>query len=180
MATPVVAGVAARVWGLHPGYTAAQVRARIQDTADPAQGFPRAIKRVNLYRALGGANLTFQGSVLDSVTVAPLAGAVVTVTANGVRVCSATTSTAGFYTCGKLPAAGIYQVRTARSGRIATTRSFQVNGSRFNANLAMTRPLGTSTSGDWTATILWNGWQPFESKGLEADIWLVDPGVTPC
>jgi hypothetical protein len=28
-------------------------------------------------------------------------------------------------------------------------------------------------------TLLWNGWQPFETKGQEADIWLVKPGTSP-
>lgn len=179
MATPVIAGVAARVWAAHPAYTVAQVRFRIQSTGDVTEGFPRAIKRANLYRALGGGSLTLQGQVLDAVAGLPLGGAAVSVTKAGVSVCAAKTDAAGFYTCPQLPGTGTYVVRASKSGRLPSSRTLSIAGSRFNVNLTLTRTFGTSTSGDWMVTLLWNGWQPFETRGLEADIWLVDPGTTP-
>jgi thermitase len=179
MATPVVAGMAARVWAAYPAYSVAQVRYRMQSTGDATEGFPRAIKRVNLYRALGGIGLTLQGRVLDASLGAPLGGAAVSVTSSGTSVCSTLTDAAGFYTCPQLPAAGTYAIRATKAGRLPSSRSLNIGASRFNVDLALTRLLGTSTSGDWTVTLLWNGWQPFETKGLEADIWLVKPGTSP-
>ncbi|MGE5250345.1 MAG: S8 family serine peptidase [Bacteroidota bacterium] len=179
MASPIIAGAAARVWAAFPAYTLAQVRSRLQGTGDATQGFPRLIKRVNLYRALGGTNVTLQGQVFDSSIGTPMAGAAVNVLQGGSRVCSALTQKSGFYTCPRLPAPGTYLVKVAKSGHPSTSRVFAVGSSRFNADLTMPRTLGTGTSGDWTVTLLWNGWQPFESKGLEADIWLVDPDAGP-
>lgn len=179
MATPVVAGLAARVWAKYPTYTLAQLRTRIQATADSTGGFPRSIKRVNLYRALGGTGRTLQGQVFDAANVAPLAGARVIVSQGGTTFCTTTTKKSGFYTCPGLPAAGTYLIEVSRSGRPTLKQSWSVGDRRFNANLAMTKNLGSSTANSWTTTIMWTGWQPYESKGLEFDIWLVDPDAGP-
>jgi len=179
MAAPVVAGLAARVWAKYPTYTLAQLRTRIQATADSTGGFPRTIRRVNLYRALGGTGRTLQGQVFDAANVAPLAGASVIVSQGGTTFCTTWTKKSGFYTCPSLPAAGRYLIEVSKSGHPTVKQSWSVGARRFNANLAMSRNLGSSKANNWTTTIMWTGWQPYESKGLEFDIWLVDPGSVP-
>ena len=39
---------------------------------------------------------------------------------------------------------------------------------------------GTSTSNDWSVSLLWRGWQPYQSFGREFDIWLVKPSPLTC
>ena len=180
MASPVVAGVAARVWAKYPSYTRDQVINRIQSTADPTQGFPRAIGRVNLYRALGGTARTLQGRVLDAANVSPLPGATVIVKRGSTTICNTTTNASGFYTCTGLPATGNYQITATRSGRPPVTRTYYVGARLFNADLAMSQNLGSSSTNDWTVTIHWKGFQPFEGPGLEMDLWLYDPTSNTC
>lgn len=175
MATPVVAGIAARIWAKYPGYTRTDVINRLKSTADPTQGFPRPIRRVNLFRALGGTARTLQGRVLDAANVSPLGGASVVVKQSSTTICSTTTKASGFYTCSGLPASGNYTITVTASGRPSVTRTYYVGARLFNANIAMSRNLGTTTSNDWTVTVHWKGWQPFEGPGLEMDLWLYDP-----
>ncbi len=60
-ASPHVAGLAALIWAKYPGYTAAQVRSRIESTADDLAPTPGQIGwdeyygygRINAYKALG-------------------------------------------------------------------------------------------------------------------------------
>ncbi len=174
MASPVVAGVAARVWAANPGWTAAQVRAQIQNTADPTQGFPRPIKRVNLYRALGGTVGFLQGRILDAMEGIPVNMATVTVSGPGGYSCTQTTGAGGYYTCSSLTSNGTYTVTVSASDRPTIARTFTVGSSLrlFNADVAMSRNFGSS--GDWTITLLWRGWQPYETLGREFDLWLVD------
>ena len=175
MASPVVAGVAARVWAENPGFSAGEVRNQIVNTADPTQGFPRMIRRVNLYRALGGTGGFLQGRVLDAHEGIPLSNVSVTVSGPGGYSCSAATNAGGFYTCTGIPSAENYTVSASAAGRPGVSREFSVGGSlrRFNADLAMSRDFGTS--GDWTITLLWRGFQPWGNPGREFDLWLRDP-----
>ncbi|MBI4331356.1 MAG: peptidase S8 [Chloroflexi bacterium] len=52
MATPHVAGVAALVAAAFPGMTNADIRAKIQGTTDPTNGFSTPLGRINAYRAV--------------------------------------------------------------------------------------------------------------------------------
>ena len=62
MATPMVAGVAALVWGANPTLTNAQIRDLVQNTADTVGALGQnflswtQFGRVNLYAALNGAS----------------------------------------------------------------------------------------------------------------------------
>jgi len=182
MAAPIVSGIAARVWAKYPTKTAAAVRSRIINNADPVQGFPRTgIKRVNLFRSLGGGAIrTLQGRIFDSINVKPLTGATVNVwQLDGTPVCKRTTTSSGFFTC-IVPADGNYKVRAAKSGYIPIERQFWVVKRRFNTTIGLSMQNGTSTSNDWSVALLWGGWQPYESFGREFDIWLVKPFPLTC
>lgn len=182
MAAPIVSGVAARIWAKYPTKTAAAVRNRIINYADPVQGFPRKeIKRVNLFRSLGGGAIrTLQGRIIDSINVKPLTGATVNVwQLDGTPVCNITTTSSGFFTC-IVPGDGTYKVRAAKSGYLPIERKFRLTKQKFNALLGLSLQNGTSTSNDWSVTLLWRGWQPYQSFGREFDIWLVKPFPLTC
>jgi subtilisin family serine protease len=102
MASPIVAGAAARVMAQHPSATGGQVASRLRGTGHllgMAQGFPVPTARIDLARALGVNQTGFIGRVVDGVSGQGLAGARVLLrdSANA-TVASATTNAAGFYT----------------------------------------------------------------------------------
>lgn len=180
LSAAIVAGVAARVWAQYPTFTADQVRDRLISTGDPTVGFPAPLKRVNLLAALGGGNVkTIQGQIFDANTSTSLSGVTVVVKQNTTIYCTLTTPASGFYSC-RVPAAGTYVVRVQKSGYISDYRSVAVKTRVFNANIAMSPTIGTSTSGAWSVVILWKGYQPFTSVGKEFDLWIVRTGGGKC
>ena len=182
MAAPIVSGIAARIWAKYPTKTAAAVRSKVINNADSVQGFPRTeIKRVNLFRSLGGGSIrTLQGRIIDTINVKPLTGAIVNVwQLDGTPVCTITTTSSGFFTC-IVPGDGNYKVRAAKSGYLPIERKFGVIKRKFNAILGLSLQNGTSTSNDWSVALLWKGWQPYQSVGREFDIWLVKPFPLTC
>lgn len=52
MASPHVAGVAALVWARHPLWTNIQVRKKLLEAVDPAEGFDSSIGRIDAYKAV--------------------------------------------------------------------------------------------------------------------------------
>ena len=90
MATPMVAGVAALVWGANPGLTNSEVRDLVQNTADTAGALGQnflswtAFGRVNLHAALTGAP-SGGGSGGGSDTTAPVISNVTSTQLNGRR-----------------------------------------------------------------------------------------------
>jgi thermitase len=177
LSSPVVAGAAARIWSRYPTYTREQVMARLVNTGNPTQGFTTALKRINLYTALGYTKYSLQGQIFNSFAVAPMSGAQVTIIKSGTTtpVCTVTTSASGFYTC-LLPSTGKYAVFAKKAGFVTPSQYFTVTTttkSIFNANLVMTPLVGTGTSGDWSIVALWKGPQPYTTLGKEFDLWLV-------
>lgn len=174
MATPVIAGAAARVWAKNPTMTALDVQDQLINTAMPAKGFPNNTRVVNLYKALGGTLLTIQGEVVNAGTNKIIKGATVVVKKVGVKtaICNTTTNDAGFYVCDNLPATGKYRVKVSRPGMATFSRVFIVNDDLYNANLALSKVI--TTPGSWTATILWEGQEPFNAVGKEIDLWFVN------
>jgi hypothetical protein len=61
---------------------------------------------------------------------------------------------------------------------ISNTQNFVVKSSLFGANLTMSKSV-SATSGDWSVTLLWKGWQPFALDGKELDLWVYQAGTTP-
>lgn len=177
MATPVVAGAAARVWSKYPGYTATQVRGRLVNTADSTfqDGFVGNIKSINLWAALGGgAFTTIQGQIFDAYSSTPLEGATVNVKRTGTTHCTTTTNESGFYSC-VVPDFGMFYVSASKAGYVTDFRAIPIPASkhRFHANLALGRTNGTSTSDDWGVTLYWNGHQPVTAWGKEMDLYAV-------
>ncbi|MEW5830945.1 MAG: S8 family serine peptidase, partial [Chloroflexota bacterium] len=178
MSAAVVAGTAARVWSKNPTFTLAQLRAKLQNTGDPAGGFPRVIKRVNLYRALGGTKTTLQGRIFNGPASEPLLGAKVVVknVATGKVVCSITTKANGYYTC-LVPKSTKFKVSVSKTGyRNQAKTVYLGTKSKLNINLA----LASNAAGSWEVVVQWQGWQPYQSPGREMDLWLVEPTTPTC
>jgi thermitase len=175
LSSAIAAGAAARVWAAYPSYSADWVMSRLQNTADvTAGGFATAVKRLNLARALGYTKIVLQGQIFDARTSGPLTKATVTVLSSAnKRICAIVTNESGFFTC-QLPAKGNYSITVKKSKYITLSQSFtKVTKSIFTANQALSPVIGTGTSGDWGVTILWKGWQPFDTIGKEFDLWVV-------
>ncbi|MDQ3328822.1 MAG: S8 family serine peptidase, partial [Chloroflexota bacterium] len=101
MASPIVAGAAARIMAKNSGLSVDQVQQRIIDTGrrlGTTKGFPITTNRLDLRRALGVGGTGFTGRVVDGVTGQPLDGATVTLRSSAGVVGTATTSVSGFYT----------------------------------------------------------------------------------
>jgi thermitase len=175
LSSAIAAGAAARVWTAYPSFTADQVTSRLQNTADAtAGGFATSVKRLNLARALGYTKIVLQGQIFDASKSGPLAGASVTVLSSAKkRICAIVTNASGFFTC-QLPVKGNYSITVKKSKYITLSQAFtKVTKSIFTANQALSPVMGTGTSGDWGVTILWKGWQPFDTIGKEFDLWVV-------
>ncbi len=177
----IVAGVAARVWAKYPSLKAGDIRNKLISTGDPTKGFLRAVKRVNLFRALGGTTRTLQGMVLDTSSGVPLSGADVTVQRSSKVVCVTVTTAQGFYTCNNMPVSSLpytINVIASKSGYITTSQSFKFGARLFNANVPIPAEIGTASSGDWAVSLMWASFQPFEKEGTELDLWMVNPGAS--
>ncbi len=125
MASPLVAGAAARIMSHLPTLTNDQVRDRIRLTGMPlgsAKGFPIATNRLDLRRALGPVATGFTGRVVNGVNGKPLAGARVEMrTTGGVLVSASVTNAAGFYTVAGATNGTVYRLIASRPGYVATS-----------------------------------------------------------
>ncbi len=125
MASPVVAGVAARIMSSFSSLTNDQVIARIKSTGVPiglSKGFPVVTNRVDLRRALGVSATGFSGRVVNGLTGQPLPGATVKIVV-GTTTRTAVTNNAGFYTLTGAAAAKSYVISATRPGYIAHSRT---------------------------------------------------------
>lgn len=180
-ASPVVAGVAARVWAKYPGLTAEQVANRLVNTADPAYGFPRtAIKRVNLYRALGFSTRLIQGRIVGLDGDFGQEGATVNVKryATGQTICTMTTKEYGFFTCAGLPSVGKYGVSVSKAGYAVNQQAYYVAASKWNALFTISADNGTTGDFNWSVTLQWPAWTPFTKDQYDLDFWAVERGGT--
>lgn len=123
MATPLVAGAAARLWDKNPTWTASQVRDRLVATGKSlcsANGFPACEKRLDIHAALGGTVAGgFIGRVLDGESGQPLEGVKVEAVASSTVAATTTSSRAGYYLLPSLASntAG-YSLRLSKSGYV--------------------------------------------------------------
>ncbi|MEK6220926.1 MAG: S8 family serine peptidase [Chloroflexota bacterium] len=185
MATPVIAGAAARVWAQNPGWTAQQVQDQLINTGSKAKGFLTGTKVVNLYRALGGSSRTLQGRVLSAGTNATVGGARVKIKLKGTSeiLCSKKTTIQGFYVCINLPQAGTYKVIVTKDGMAKTHRFFKFQNKLMGADITISDLVGAGSGKDWIVTTLWKGQEPYTDAGKEMDLWFVDvtnPGSPVC
>lgn len=117
MASPIVAGAAARVMSVYPRLTNPKVRQRIIRTGAPLgaeKGFPFATRRLDLRRALDVRATGFTGRVMDGVDGTPIAGATVTLSSGGRVVDTARTDASGFYTLRGATAGTSYTLAASR------------------------------------------------------------------
>jgi hypothetical protein len=123
--SPIVAGVAARIFAKYPGLTVQQAIFRVGATGAPlgiGKGFPRVTRRVDLQRALGFGRTGFTGRVVDGVSGQPLQGATVILRSGSTEVARAQTNGSGFYT-----------VTGARGGETYTLTAAKSSGQRYIA-----------------------------------------------
>jgi thermitase len=179
-ATAIISGAAARVWAKYPQFTLTQLRSRLQTTGSITQGFLRAIKRVDLYKALGGTKLALQGQIFDAMKVEPVKGGRVVVqnAATKVNICVLYTKDNGFYTC-MVSKDTSFSVKVTKTDLLAQTKTFRVKKvSKLNSHITLARKV--SAVDTWQINIQWQGWQPYQSPGRELDLWLVKPATSKC
>ncbi|MBI1193711.1 MAG: S8 family serine peptidase [Bacteroidetes bacterium] len=184
-ACPAVAGVAALVLSVDPGATAASVRSTLASTATDmgAPGFDNAFGngRVNAFAAITGATIptvTFNGTVLDASTSAPLSGVQVRYDGPGGSF-STTTNASGQYTVSGLIDGGFYLIylgkwghkprvdaASAVSGGSKASTMQAGFGDDFEFNLGWTGT-GTASTGLWARGI---------PIGTTFEIYTANPG----
>jgi hypothetical protein len=170
MATPLVAGSAARVWDTFPTQTATQIRARLVNTGTllgPVNGFPLAERRLDLNKARGGTVAGgFFGRILQGETAQPLGGVTVQALAGATVAATTTTTAAGFYTLPNLASSTTgYTLRLSKSGYVTrTTRSLgnRPAGIISNVHDEPILPSRASTTADenWRVVVYWHHQNP--------------------
>lgn len=126
MATPLVAGAAARVWDTYTTLTGAQVRARLTTygtSLGAANGFPSAEKRLDMYKALGGTLAGgFIGRVLHGELGQTLENVKVEAMKGSTVAATALTNRAGYYILPSLASyTSGYTLRLSKSGFVTRT-----------------------------------------------------------
>lgn len=170
MATPLVAGAAARVWDKNTAWTAAQVRSQLVNTGTTlgvANGFPLAEKRLDMYKALGGRLAGgFIGRVLNGESGAPLTGVKVDAMKGTTVAATVYSNKAGYYTLPNLSSYTLgYKLRLSKSG--FATRTTPSVGNRPAGTLRSVTdqpiaPSRASTTADenWRIIAAWRHMNP--------------------
>jgi len=159
---PIIAAAAARVWGKNPTWSNYQVMNHLINTGrllGAEKGFPYAIRRVDIAKALGITLTGIQGQVLsaESWDWRGLDGL------GGVKVTATTTKYAysvngGFYTITGL-APGTYTLKASKSGYVTETLTVTVTAGSIteDVDFYMVRVKPTDTL---TVVATWNLWNP--------------------
>jgi len=169
MASPIVAGAAALVWGQNPSLTSTQLTSRLVSNGKSIRcGFPTTVRRLDVRRALTlTAETSLIGRLLDPFTgKAPSPNNVPTSARllNGTtQVKVANTSRSGFYEMTAL-STGTRTLRRDRAtsptyGSAATLRSLSIASSIVNGPFTDAIPLRRAT-GNATITLDWKNMQP--------------------
>jgi hypothetical protein len=155
MASPIVAGAAARGMARYPALSPSEVAARLRDTGQPlgiVKGFPITTYRLDMRRALGAGGTGFTGRVVDGLNGRPLAGATVTMRSGSTVVTSALTNGAGFYSLSGAVARQGYTLRATKGSApayVANSITATAQGGRFpdpgDISLAPSRADGSYT-----------------------------------
>lgn len=169
MASPIVAGAAALVWGQSPGLTRDQLVNRLVSTAQPVNcGFSVATRRVDVRRAIAGGSETallgrlhdpFSGKAPSPNTLPSLAR----LFNGGTPVAGDQTNRSGFYEMVNL-GAGARNLRGERSaappyGGSAILRNLGILTGRVNGPFTDAIPLRRAT-GNATITLDWKNIHP--------------------
>jgi len=171
MATPMVAGACARVWGKNPGFTAAQVQTKLTSTGrfvGATQGWPVAEKRIDLMKALGVSRTGFQGIVYEAETANALYNVKVEAhvgSAAGALAATAYTDKAGVFTFTGLTGGTTYYFVMTKTGYqslsvwggTATANDVKDIGSPF---FVVPSRWSTATDANWRIMATWRDTQP--------------------
>lgn len=172
MSSPVVAGVAARVWAKSPNLTNTQVQNLLKNRGvwlNESKGFPVAVKRIDLNSALMSVGQSstrgIQGRVMDSLTGRPIKAVNIRVykLPENKLVRTVSTLASGFFTVPNLSAATSYKVEANKTGYIQYSQSVKTPNAGYfewaNSYLVPNRK-STSTDQNWTIALDWNSGQP--------------------
>lgn len=163
MATPVVAGCAARYWGVNTTKTLAQVESALAGTGksvDVYYGFPTAQKRIDLMKAMGKSQTGFVGVVYNGQTGLPLKGAKVTATLGTATAATGTTNNEGFFTLTGLTGAKSYTLAFTKAGFANYSAGFTTTSNQL---LNLTKPVFLNqnrASGQWSLLFSWRSMMP--------------------
>ena len=172
MASPIVAGAAALVWGQSPGLTRDQLVDRLLTTAQPINcGFSGATRRVDVRRAIAGGSETallgrlhdpFTGKAPSPNNIPSLAG----LFNGGTSVAADQTNLSGFYEMVNL-SAGARNLRGARElgpqyGGNAILRRLTIVTNQVTGPFTDAIPLRRAT-GNATITLDWKNIHPANS-----------------
>jgi len=205
MATPMVAGACARVWGKNPGFTAAQVQNKLTTTGKAvaqAQGWPIAEKRIDLMKALGAAATGLQGFIYQAETAYPVYNVKVEAhagSASGTLAATAYTDKSGVFTLTGLTGGTTYYLVMSKTGYLGYSGSAGAATASTIKDIAAPyflvpgRPT-TATDQNWRIIATWRDVQPgyndfsydtysstwypykyYQSAGMEANGYLLDP-----
>jgi len=190
MASPLVAGAAALVWGKWPTMTAQQVSDLLVSTSDSAiapdgsgHAFGSGVGRLDLYAAflsrlgtLPVAPGAIAGQIVDANTGLGLPAATVTAK-SGALTRTATTRSDGSFAITNVPA-GMYSVTAAKSTYVTTPYRFWKgglaevsSGAVFSAWIALPK---TQASDTYTAVVSWMGRHWIGIYDLDSYLWLPD------
>jgi hypothetical protein len=171
MATPLVAGAAARVWDKAPTWNATQVRTQLVNTGKvlgAANGFPLAERRLDLLKALGGTvSGGYIGTILNGETGNPEANVKVEALnpANAVVGTPALTNGAGMYVLSDVPplTSGSYRLRMTKGlVSLIHTAGNTVAGNLVDFPVRALAPSRPTTASDenWRIIAFWPQTQP--------------------
>lgn len=181
MATPMVAGAAARYWGAtgNEGKTPGEVANQLKNTGyslTAVYGFPTAAKRLDLAKAMGSKDTGFSGQVFNAQNTGPLQGVRVSAKAGGVVKASATTDNSGSFTLSGLTGGTTYSLVYTKTGYSAPTGSMKATGGTL---LRMTQPvfMNQNRSADQFSVVVdWRSWEPgyYEGRLSLMKYWYCD------
>jgi thermitase len=171
MATPMVAGACARVWGKNPAFTAAQVETKLAATGKSvgaALGWPVAEKRIDLMKALGATATGLQGIVYQGESAFPVYNVKVeahTGSGTGPLVKTVYTNKAGVFTFTGLTGGTNYYLKMIKTGFITLT-STAVAATAGSINdigtpyFLVPNRASTATDQNWRIIATWKDGQP--------------------
>ncbi len=171
MATPMVAGACARVWGKNPGFTAAQVQSKLSATGrfvGASLGWPVPEKRIDLMKALGVSETGLQGMVYQAESGYPLYNVKVEAhsgSASGPLAATVYSDKAGTFTFTGLAGATNYYLIMSKAG----FKNLTVWGGTPTANdikdigapfFLLPNRWVTATDENWRIVTTWRDTQP--------------------
>jgi Subtilase family len=171
MATPMVAGACARVWGKNAAFTAAQVESKLQTTGravGAALGWQVAQKRIDLAKALATTNTGLQGIIYDGETGFALYNVKVeahTGSASGTLVKTVYTDKSGMFTFTGLTGGTSYYLKMIRTGYqnltpaavAAVASDIKDIGTPY---FLVPNRTTTATDANWRIIVTWRDGQP--------------------